>query len=65
MTDTTTRKRKRPSLISALAQVQKAGFEPTSATVTADSVVIGIGRRDEVEGKTNNNSEEKNEWDNI
>ncbi len=66
MTDTTTRKRKRPSLSSLLTQMLKAGVVPTGMTMAPDgSVSLNFGKRDEIESKANNHSEKKNEWDSI
>lgn len=55
MTEMVTRKRKRPSLTSALTQALKAGVVPTSATVALDgSVVISFGKREDTERKPEN-----------
>jgi len=54
------KRRHRPSLKAALRQSSQAGAIPTSATIAPDgTVVIGFGRRDEVEKRPEN---ELDEW---
>jgi hypothetical protein len=65
MTDTPRKRRRGPTLSSALTQALKAGVVPVGATIAPDgSVSINFGKRDDIENsKTNGN--DNNPWDEV